>query len=107
MGEGHICMDDRDFPKQCYFIDKKGEIAIKGYFLRAGDFRGGIAQVAKESYLLVPIFGKIMEILRDKGYSSLNDKILKKVQKYVSPSIREPKFGYIDKTGKYIWEPTN
>lgn len=79
------------------YIDKSGQFVINPTFDWAADFSGGLAQarvdepstihLRKKSDKIVPLTEKELQILG--------------IQR---PKIK--KYGYIEKTGKYIWEPT-
>jgi len=82
------------------YIDKTGKFVIPPAFIIAGNFYGDLAQVQ----LYEPIN-------KPKQYTAkATDKIVPLTdQELYVLGIQRPKvikYGYIDKAGKYIWEPT-
>jgi hypothetical protein len=72
------------FPARWGYINRKGEIVITPQFDRAGPFNDGIAEVEIVEPKKMP--GALLQALSD-----------------LYPGT---KVGYIDATGRYIWEPT-
>lgn len=87
------------------FIDKSGEIAIQPKFSGSSDFSDGLASVILEEggFAWIDKKGKVVlesqfPFARDfvNGLSEISDSL----------TLYDSKNGYIDKTGKVIWQPT-
>lgn len=99
------------------FIDKTGKMLIKPRFDKAEGFSDGFAAVAvKGKWGFIDNTGKfVIEPRFNEAGSFRNGLAFVKISGYDAYEIvdvighfdREGKWGYIDKTGKYIWEPTN
>jgi hypothetical protein len=93
------------------YIDKSGKEIIKTAFETVGDFSDGMAKVRDSAgnYGYIDKRGRIA--IAPQFYNLAGDfrSGLAKVTVVVrsSPSNYDPKYGYIDKTGKFIWGPTN
>jgi predicted DNA-binding WGR domain protein len=93
------------------YIDKAGQIVIKPQYDEAHQFSEGLAAVkrnGKFSYIdragkglvVSPQFYPLVDDFRH-GLAKVN------VADRNSASYYNPKFGYINNTGKFIWPPTN
>jgi hypothetical protein len=84
-----------------FYIDRTGRRAIKGTFWFAGSFSEGLAAVARDNYV-------------KRGYIDLTGAMVIKAQfdwagRFQGGIARVwigNKWGYINKTGSYLWEPS-
>ena len=103
--------------KKWGFTDKNGNITIKPHFDKVESFSEGLAAVAvKGKWGYIDKTGKFVIEPQFNEVHSFSDGIaFVKVGSYDATAIidvigafdTEGKWGYIDKTGKYIWQPTN
>jgi|SRR5271157_809042 len=108
---GHGCYYSRpsDKPKEEQkwgYIDKTGAIVIPPQFSYASTFHEGLASVSvgnKSGYIdktgkfvINPQFDSAMEF--DNGIAAVSLKVA---------STDKYQYGYIDRNGKYIWQPSN
>jgi hypothetical protein len=90
------------------YIDKNGNIVIKPHFLAAGQFSEGLAAVYIEpfKYGFIDRTGKM---IIDGNYRNA-EKFINGVAQIDIESMGRvygnPKIGYIDKTGNYVWKPS-
>lgn len=93
------------------YIDKSGKEIIKTEFEAVGDFSDGMAQVRDPAGNHGYIDKKGRLAVAPQSYNLAGDfrhglaKIT--VTDHASPPPYNPKYGYIDKSGKFIWPPTN
>ncbi len=111
---------DKDYTYNGY-IDKTGHFVIKPQFSSSEPFQEGLARIvlnpnfgfAEEGFGFIDRNGKIvLKFLYPSQFAMVNnfENGLAWVQKGgedVFKNFREAKYGYIDKTGKLVWEPTN
>lgn len=95
------------------YIDKTGKFIIEPVFGSADDFSDGIARILKDdNFGFIDKKGKILMSFRYKSDYAMVGGFrngLAKVQKGgedVFKNFREARYGYIDITGKVIWEPS-
>jgi hypothetical protein len=80
------------------YIDKTGEFVINPTFDLVNDFYEGLAQVRTIDSLRLDNAKVKRTVLH---YNISSEQVIERYkEKYVA------KYGYIDKTGKYIWQPT-
>jgi hypothetical protein len=100
--------EKKDFvkPGKWGFINKKGEMVIKPQFSGGGRFSEGLAAVTTFEWEMVFIdrkgniafpveFQHVATLIRPAGFLG-----------GLAGGFTDGKWGYIDKTGKYIWKPT-
>jgi len=88
-------------PYRWFYIDRTGHQAIKGNFYFAGSFSEGLAGVARDNYI-------------KRGYIDTTGTMVIKAQFDSAGTFQGGiarvrignKWGYIDKTGNYVWEPS-
>ena len=96
------------------YIDKSGKFVIKPQFVGAGPFSEGLAAVASFDFLSASR-GLDTEATATSGFIDKQGKIVFSLPfdtatPFVNGISRvrvDIKSGYIDKTGKYIWQPSN
>lgn len=93
------------------YIDKSGKEIIKTEFQVVGEFSEGMANVMDSSgnHGFINKEGKI--IVEPQYFPLVDDfsngLAMVQVANRGAPSYYNPKYAYIDKTGKFIWPPTN
>lgn len=99
------------------YIDEKGQIVIEPQFNGAGSFSEGVAVVVLGKNVSVEIGREGKEVVSVDGEMACIDKTGRVLFKLDSVGINRfvnglarvragKKVGYIDKSGKYVWEPT-
>lgn len=88
------------------YIDKLGAWVIKPRFDGAGDFSEGLAPVSMgEAWGYVAQSGELAIKVR---FANAQQFVEGTAQVMIGgPDPKSTKFGYIDRSGKYIWEPSN
>lgn len=99
------------------FINKDGSMIIKPLFDKAEHFSEGLAAVAINGkwgyidktgkFIIEPQFNEAMPFIEGIAFVKINGYDAKAIIDVVGSFDEEGKWGYIDKTGKYIWQPTN
>lgn len=92
---------NRTTPGGWFYIDRTGQQAIKGTFWVAGSFSEGLAVVARDNYI-------------KRGYMDRTGTVVIKAQFDRAGQFKGGlarisignKWGYIDKKGNYVWEPS-
>ena len=78
------------------YIDKAGKLVIKAHFTQAGAFSGGLAHVGVGG----PDDESLSKALREAERRKSGEPFEKLMDE------NEIRYGYIDKSGQYIWTPT-
>jgi hypothetical protein len=112
--EGQGCysaLDNKDKERQWGFIDKTGTLVISPQFDDADDFKEGLASVSvggkwgfidkNGKFSINPQFDFAAPF--DGGVARIGIETVGDAQ----TSAKETKFGYVDKAGKYIWQPSD
>ncbi len=98
-----------DQPRKWGYIDKSGAIVITPQFDAANDFKEGFASVSvggkwgyignRGNFAINPQFDGAGDF--EKGFATIRAEV------HDTENTTISKFGYIDKTGKVIWQPSN
>jgi hypothetical protein len=99
------------------FVDKNGGMVIKPIFDKAEGFSEGLAAVAAGGvwgyidktgkYAIEPRFNEAMAFNEGLAFVKIGGYDADAIIDVVGGFDTQGKWGYIDKTGKYIWQPTN
>src|SRR6185295_1368117 len=99
------------------YVDKNGALVIKPEFDKAEDFSEGLAAVAVNGkWGYIDKFGRfVIEPRFNEALAFTDGLALVKIGGYDANAVNdvvggfdaEGKWGYIDKAGDYIWQPTN
>lgn len=87
--------------KLWYYIDQKGVRAIPGDFVWAGDFSEGLAAVRRASGEGIGYIDRTGQLVIKGRFNEA-----KPFKGGVALVLIGTKWGYIDKSGNYIWEPS-
>jgi hypothetical protein len=84
-----------------FYIDRTGRQAINGTFWFAGSFSDGLAAVAKDNYIRSGYIDRTGTMIIKAQFDRAG-----RFQGGIARVLIGNKWGYIDKTGNYIWEPS-
>lgn len=103
--------------KKWGFADKNGNVVIKPEFDKVEEFSEGFAAVAVKGkwgfvdqtgkFVIEPQFNEVHSFSGGLAFVKIGSHDATAIIDFVGTLDTEGKWGYIDKTGKYIWEPTN
>jgi hypothetical protein len=112
-GLAAIAMESPSHSFQCGYIDKTGIMVIHAAYNYCGHFSDGVATVGKlvakrPHWFVISKSGRILVTLPYGSYDWVDDfhNGLARIRKWSRGTI-PAKEGYIESTGKVIWEPTN
>jgi hypothetical protein len=96
------------------YIDKTGKFVIEPQFVGAGPFSEGLAAISSSDFMSVARATET-EATATSGFINKQGKIVFSLPfDTATPFVNgiskvrvDIRFGYIDKTGKYIWQPSN
>lgn len=102
--------DIKSFKTVCGYIDQTGKTVIEPLYNSVKPFSEGLAPVCFDNF---PVLNRtcgyidktgrmVIPMQFDDAYSFHNGLAL-----VIEGDINHQKWGYIDKTGKYVWKPTN
>ena len=99
------------------FIEKGGSLIIKPQFDKVEGFSEGLAAVAVKGkwgfidktgrFIIEPQFNEVHSFSDGIAFVKIGSYDATAIIDVVGAFDTEGKWGYIDKTGKYIWQPTN
>ncbi|MCM3869783.1 MAG: WG repeat-containing protein [Pyrinomonadaceae bacterium] len=87
--------------KGWFYIDRTGHQAIKGTFFFAGSFSEGLAAVARDNYIKTGYIDRAGTMIIKAQFDRAG-----RFRGGIARVLVGNKWGYIDKTGNYIWEPS-
>jgi hypothetical protein len=87
--------------KWWYYIDRTGRRAIKGDFYHAGPFSEGLAAVARDNYLKRGYIDRTGTMVIEARFDWAD-----RFKGGVARVLVGNKWGYINKSGSYVWEPS-
>lgn len=82
------------------YIDRTGKQAIKDTFWFTGPFSEGLAAVARDNYVKKGYIDRSGAMVIKAQFDRAG-----KFQNGIARVLVGNKWGYIDKTGRYVWEP--
>jgi hypothetical protein len=99
------------------YINKNGNIIIKCQFDKAEAFSEGLAAVAINSkwgyidktgtYIVKPQFNEAMPFHKGIAFVKIGGYDANEIVDVIGGFDSDGKWGYIDKNGRYVWQPTN